>query len=199
MQDDSFDSWIEKIREGDEKAARDVWERFFPRLVRLARVKMQGAPLRVADEEDVALSAMKSFFRAAREGRFDSLDKQGLWYLLATITARKAIRHRTHFTALKRGGGAVQGHLAMGMGTDSEATPDAFAGNEHTPEFLTAMHEELDRLLGQLRDDTLRRIAIWKMEGYSNDEIADQLSISNRSVERKLRLIRDRWSQEAAS
>jgi DNA-directed RNA polymerase specialized sigma24 family protein len=53
-------------------------------------------------------------------------------------------------------------------------------------------------LLGRLGDETLRQIAIAKLEGYKNLEIAEQLGLSLRSVQRKLSLIRQTWSEEPA-
>ena len=70
------------------------------------------------------------------------------------------------------------------------------AGEEPTPESLAQLNEEHRRLLDMLRDDTLRDIALSRMEGYSSEEIADRLGVSPRTVRRKLRVIRSRWSKE---
>jgi len=84
--------WFEQLREGDSVAAQALWERYFPKLVRLAREKLRQVPCRVADEEDVALSALDSFFHAAREGRFPNLtDRDDLWRLLLQMTAWKVV------------------------------------------------------------------------------------------------------------
>jgi DNA-directed RNA polymerase specialized sigma24 family protein len=56
--------------------------------------------------------------------------------------------------------------------------------------------EECRRLLGRL-DDDLRALALLKMEGYTNEEIASRLGRSRATVERKLRLIRRAWEAEA--
>ncbi len=58
------------------------------------------------------------------------------------------------------------------------------------------MAEECQRLLEQLDDDGLRTLALAKMEGYSNKEIAGQVGCSVRTVERRLKLIRDTWKEE---
>src|SRR5436853_5155366 len=65
MSDDSVSLWISQLTAGDAGAAQHLWERYFQRLVGLARKKLQDAPRRAADEEDVALSAFDSFCRAA--------------------------------------------------------------------------------------------------------------------------------------
>ena len=60
------------------------------------------------------------------------------------------------------------------------------------------MAEECGRLLALLRDDTLREIALKKMEGYTNDEIACQLGCVRQTVTRKLDIIRRKWGEEVA-
>jgi transcriptional antiterminator len=58
--------------------------------------------------------------------------------------------------------------------------------------------EEYRRLLDLLGDESLQQVAVWKMEGSSNDEIAEKLSCSRRTVARKLEAIRSLWSNEQA-
>jgi len=45
-------------------------------------------------------------------------------------------------------------------------------------------------------DVELRRVAVGKMEGHSNEEIAGQIGRSPTTVERKLRLIQSIWEKE---
>jgi hypothetical protein len=68
-----------------------LWERYFRRLVGLARPRLDNTARRAADEQDVALSALASVFRGVEEGRFPQLgDRDDLWRLLVTVTVRKA-------------------------------------------------------------------------------------------------------------
>jgi DNA-directed RNA polymerase specialized sigma24 family protein len=185
--DRSITFWIGQLKAGDSLAAQKLWEGYYGRLVGLARAKLRGAPRRVADEEDVALSAFDSFCRGAERNRFPQLEDRGdLWQLLLMITARKAIDLRQHEARKKRGGGA-----APIAAPDGETDPlDEVVGREPTPEFAAQVAEECQRLLGGLDDPELREIALWKMEGYTNEEIAERLGVVGRTVERKLRLIR---------
>ena len=68
---------------------------------------------------------------------------------------------------------------------------------EPTPETVAQVSEELRRLLSELEDDELRRIAVAKMEGYTNVEIAKDLGKSVSSIERKLGLIRTIWGADS--
>jgi hypothetical protein len=98
---------IAPLQAGDSAAVQQLWQRYFHRLVGLARARLASAPRRVADEEDVALSAFDSFCRNAEQGRFPDLsDRDRLWRLLVVMTARKAGHLRRDQARLKRGGGA---------------------------------------------------------------------------------------------
>jgi DNA-directed RNA polymerase specialized sigma24 family protein len=198
----SVTDWIGKLKAGDAGAAQQLWERYFHRLVWLARRRLGQAPRRAADEEDVALSAFDSFFRRAERGQFPQLfDRDDLWQLLVVLTARKAIRLREYERRQKRGGGQVQGEtdLAAAGPAAQEPALDNLVGPEPTPEFAAEVAEECRRLLDQLDDPGLRSVALWKMEGYTTEEIAEKVGCVPRSVERKVRLIRDIWSQEVQS
>ncbi len=185
----SVSRWLSQLHVSDPAGAQPLWERYFQRLVDVARRHLRGASRRAADEEDVALSAFDSFWRAAAAGRFPQLaDRDDLWRILVTITARKALHMLRDEGRLKRGGGA-------GVIEDEEALEQVI-GAEPTPEFAAQVAEEHQRLLDQLPDPVLRTVALWKMEGYTTDEIAERLGCSPRTVERKLRLIRDTWEQE---
>ena len=188
--------WIGQLRAGDHAAAQQLWERYFARLVGLARARLRGAPRRAADEEDVALSAFDSFCRAAEQSRFPALlDRDGLWRLLVVLTARKALRLASHERRQKRGGGAVLSEAALAGADESDegAGLAGVIGPEPTPEFAAQVAEECRRLLGRLGDAGLPAVALCKMEGYTNEEIAHRLDCAPRTVERKLRLIREIW------
>jgi hypothetical protein len=96
--DDSVVAWVKGLKQGDASAVQEIWECYFRRLVLVACRILQATPTGAADEEDVALSAFRSFYRRAREGQFPRLeDRDDLWRLLVTITARKAVRGKHVF------------------------------------------------------------------------------------------------------
>ena len=85
--------WIDELKCGNSCAAAELWERYFQQLVHFARERLGHEPRRVADEEDVALSAFHSFCRGAMSGGFAKLeDRNDLRQLLFLIAARKAGR-----------------------------------------------------------------------------------------------------------
>jgi DNA-directed RNA polymerase specialized sigma24 family protein len=194
----SVTHWLQLLKAGDQGAAQPLWEGYFRRLVALARQRLQGTPRRAADEEDVALSAFDSFCRGAEQGRFPRLDdRSDLWQVLVMLTARKALQLTRSECREKRGGGKVlnEGDLAEGDGS-GEALLAGVIGREPAPEFAAQVADECRRLLDALPDAELRSIALWKMEGHTTEEIAAKLNCVPRTVERRLRLIRDLWSRE---
>jgi DNA-directed RNA polymerase specialized sigma24 family protein len=201
MGDGSVTNWIEELKAGEEQAAERLWQRYFARLTDLARARLRAVPRRAADEEDVALSAFASFCRGARQGKFAQLrDRDNLWPLLFAITANKARGLKEHEGAAKRGGGRVHDQSILdgryGLSGNLLAGFEQVAGGEPTPEFAAQVAEEYRRLLERLGDAGLRAVAVWKMEGWTNEDIAARLGCVTRTVERKLELIRDIWSGE---
>jgi DNA-directed RNA polymerase specialized sigma24 family protein len=203
LPDASVTQWIDRLKAGDPDAAQKLWERYFRRLVGLAKKKLRAAPRRAADEEDVALSAFDSFCRGAELDRFPQLhDRLDLWQLLVLLTARKAVDLAQHERRQKRGGGGVLDEAALPGPAGSsarEAPLEQIEGPEPTPAFAAQLAEEYSRLLERLDSPELRTVAMRKVEGYGNEEIAAQLGCGVRTVERRLRLIRSIWEQEGAS
>jgi RNA polymerase sigma factor (sigma-70 family) len=194
----SVTRWVTALKGGDPAAAQPLWERYHRQLVSLARQKLQSARRRAADEEDVVQSAFHSFFRGVARGRFPQLDdRDNLWRLLVVITARKALDQLASEHSQRRGGGTLQGESRISpvAGRDDTAI-EQVVGDEPTPEFAAQVADQYQRLLELLGDDTLRRVAVWKMEGLTNDEISAQLDCSRRTVARKLETIRIIWSRE---
>jgi RNA polymerase sigma factor (sigma-70 family) len=190
--------WISSLKEGDDQAIQKVWERYFEKLVRLARQHLSGLPRRVADEEDVALSAFNSFCQAATQGRFPQLnERESLWKLLITITIRKAKHFRRDQFRLKRDPHRLVDPAPTSTESGSLVSPlDNQAADEPTPDFAAEMAEQTEQLLNLLQEKELKQIALWKMDGYTNEEIATGLNCALSTVERRLRLIRDLWSKE---
>jgi RNA polymerase sigma factor (sigma-70 family) len=188
-----------ELKRGNSRAAGKLWSRYFPKLVRLADRSLHRSPRGAADEEDVALSALHRFFQAVEQGRYGQVaDRHDLWRLLEKITQRKAIDLARHGRRLRRGGGkwprSIDSQTAD-FPTDGShgAAP---VSRDPSPELSAMMAEQCRRLLEGLPDEQLRVLAVAKLEGHTNEEIARQLAVSLRTVERRLRLIRDEWKQE---
>ncbi len=193
----SVTRFLNDFQDGDSAAFNELWGRFFLRLVALARRRLQNQRrLAGVDEEDIALSAFKSFHRRARRGDFPRLeDRDDLWVQLVTLTRQKLVDEQRREGAIKRGRDWNRSESELGRSESgaSRTGLDAIVGEEPDPAFSALMTEECRLLLDRLGDDVLREIAFAKMGMYTNQEIADKFGRSLSWVNRKLDLIRSIW------
>jgi len=185
--------WLQRIEEQPDEAMQKIWHGYYDKLVHYAKKKLGGLPRRAVDEEDVALAALNSFFLAAKKQRFPDLkDRDDLWKILLTLTARKAGHEIRSHLSQKRGGGAVRGESVFVNANGEQAGGIQFAV-EPSEAFGDIFADELLERLSHLDDPRLREIAIRKLEGYTNAEIAKEFDCAERTVERKLGRIRSLW------
>ena len=186
--------WIDLIKDGDSVAAHQIWQHDFDRLVRSVRQKLRVQNRAVSDEEDIVLSVFESFYRAAENGRFPDLsDRDDLWRLLLTMSARKIVDKRRHDRRQRRGAGVKVRSLEQ-VGDDDAVIQ--VIGDEPTPEMVLIMKEAVERLIFHLGVGQLRETGVSKLEGASNAEIAERFKCSERTIERRLHLIREKCEQE---
>jgi DNA-directed RNA polymerase specialized sigma24 family protein len=194
--------WIASVKAGDLAAAQPLWERYFGRMMTLARVRFRaaGAAARDAssDEEDAALSAFQSLCTGLVDGQYPQLeDRHDLWRLLVVITTRKVIAKTRRKLRQKRGGGAVRSATELtGIRSDADVFANAIS-KEPTPEFAALVADQYEKLLKRLGDELLRKVVVLRMEGYTLEEIASRLECSRRTVDRQLMLIRRILSAES--
>ena len=193
--EDEITLWMNQLADESPEAAEKIWSHYFDKLVQYAGRKLGSAPRRDADEEDIALSAMHSLHRGVRAGRFPQFNsRDDLWKILLTITSNKAKQRIRHQMTQKRGAGEVRGESVFMTVDRTSMGIVEHAIQEPTPEFAEAVTLECEDLLNQLGDQMLREIALLKLQGYSNQEIADKQDCAVRSVERKLNRIRAIWN-----
>jgi len=193
---DEITVWIEQLKGSDPQAIERIWKSYFDRLTGLARKRLGSRDGRVSDEEDIALSALNSFYNGVRASRFPQLNDRGdLWRILVTIGLRKVTAHRRRQFADKRGRGRVFDEAALeGQENGSFGGLQNVPAGQPTPEEEVAVAETLDAMLAALDDDLLRETATKRLEGWTNDEIAAQMDCTTRTVERRLEKIRGIWS-----
>ena len=198
MEPASVTIWLRQLSHGDQEAARQLWNRYGDALKRLIRSRYGGAVDAAADEEDLTQSVFQVLWRGATTGRLETVkDRDELWWLLLAITRRKAINRQAYNTRQKRGAGVETIHLQETVCGDLSATPlEQVADERPPPDLILMLEEEQQRLLGCLRDDVQRSIAVMKLGGDSHEQIAQKLDVTPRTVIRKLNLIRETWSKE---
>lgn len=182
---ETISQWLDQLKQGDDQAVEELWDRFQLRQIGLARKLLGDAPRGAADEEDVALSAFHSFCARAADGKFPVLeDRADLWKVLATITVRKASRLARRERRRK---------------LSSDSAVEDCSDDGPAPDFALVSQQEVQRLFDSLGDDQLREVAYRKLEGESNEQIATAIGKSIPTVERKLRTIRELWCAEVPS
>lgn len=184
----SISSWIEDLRTGRASAGEKLWARYYSRMLRLARTRLPQATRRVADEDDIAVSAFASFLRGISNGLFPQLSGRAeLWKLLAQITVMKSREQVRNLNRLKRAT-----HRTC---VDADQVLAELADPSMQPAAAALINDSLQFLL-ELLDEEMRDIAVAKLRGHTNQEVADQLNRSLPTIERRLRLIRRIWSRE---
>lgn len=193
----SVTAWFDGLYQGDEDAVTRLVERYLDRLVGLGRQtyrrRFGDISRPTEDEEDAALSAVDSFCAGLKEGRFPDLrNRDELWGLLAKITIRKIYDQRDRITAKKRGGRDASMAVAMdGL--------DSLVSQLTGPEALAELRDTYRVAIEKLGDPELRQIAEMDLEGRTRAEIAEALNLTERTVYRKLILIREQWDRAFAA
>ena len=184
--------------DGNLEAFAALWQRYIDRLLEVARTKLGGMPRRVANEDDIAQAVFASLHDAVQKGHYPDLNDRGdLWQILLNLAERKAIDWKRYMgrghrdfrrTEGESAGGKMLNDSQTGAGMTNVACPDP------TPEVVAELRDQINHLLGKLPEDQ-RRIALQKLQSYTNEEIAAQSDFVPRTVERKLQMIRTTWSK----
>ena len=196
----SVTDWIAALKQDHSMAGQRLWEQYVEKLARLARKKLGDLPRRAVDEDDVVAEVFADFLQGVQEQRFERLhDRNDLWQVLAMLTERKAIDLIRRETSAKRGGGHIVGESAFeNPSAGSSAAPGIcqVPGFEPDPAFAAELTDLLGHLLRLLDNDMLRALARDNLAGYTQEEMAVRNGIALATVQRKLRLIRERWNLE---
>jgi RNA polymerase sigma factor (sigma-70 family) len=173
------------------RAAQLIWERYFRALLELARDNLDRRVRRRAGEEDVLQSMYKSFCLRQQRGEYKLANRKSLWKLLVMITLNKT-RDVAKYHRRKRRD-VVRDQIMPGDNeTDSARWAlEQMEATEPSPKDAAVLNDALEQRLEALADPGLQQIALWLLEGYTNREIADKLGCVERTVERRLKLIRD--------
>jgi RNA polymerase sigma-70 factor (ECF subfamily) len=177
---DSFNDVMARLRAGDEAAAREIFQRFVRRLVRLTQCQLDRVMRSKVDPEDVVQSAYKSFFLRYGEGKLEVESWDNLWSLLTLITLRKCLdRVNYHSTA---GRDAQREAVAQPGAAGSEPWWEAIA-RDPTPEEAAVLAETVEQLLRDLNAEE-RPVLEMSLQGYTTQEISQRLVLAERSVRR---------------
>jgi len=195
--------WYRKAQGGDAQAAAQLWQEYSSGLLRSAKglLERRGLPRRAVDEEDVVTAAFYSFLAAASEGQFPAIeDRDAVWRTLLTVTLNEARNVVRKERADKRGGGSVRGdsvfiaagEAASRSGFDGAADPRRLEADEAAIglECLERLEKAINEQCEEPQRTAVRRTLELRLQGYSSQEIADELGCSERTITRYLRMLR---------
>lgn len=183
----SVSQWIAQAKTGDELALAKLHQRYWPVLVGLARQRLHGSPI-PSDEEDIAQQAFVGFYQAVKKGRVPKLTNRHQFLALLThIISCKACNQIRHELTARKGDGRVhQGSAIIRLAEDSAWSPLQEA----------ILKDCYQRYVGGIPEN-LRRFAELFLQGHARREIADQMGCTDRTVDRKLAIVRDYWQSIA--
>lgn len=179
------DDLIQRCRQGDQDAARQLVDAYVERLLPLARRRISQRLASRVDAEDIVQSVFRTFFTRLKDDKFEIRDQDDLFRLLVRITLHKTLRQIAHHKAAKRDPNQETGHSDSAY----EQLLQILA-HEPTPEDTVSFLDQLEHFMQQLPSDD-RRILELRLEGYSTDEIAQQLGTYDRKIRRVLERIRE--------
>jgi RNA polymerase sigma-70 factor (ECF subfamily) len=184
---DSFAEFLARLQAGDDAAARQLFERFTGRLLALARRRFITGLRPKVDPEDVVQSAYKSFFHRHAEGKFEVDGWNGLWGLLAVIAVRKCAQRVAHYRAECRD---TAREVSAPPGQEGAAWLEPL-GREPTPLEAAELSETVEQLLASLDEDE-RPVLELSLQGYTTQEIKQQLGVPERTARRLRERVRKR-------
>jgi DNA-directed RNA polymerase specialized sigma24 family protein len=176
------------------EAARIIWERFSTPLQSLVRRHLDSRIRRREDEDDILQSMYACLCAGQLEGKTAPASREELWKLMARITMCKVVNTAHRHRAARRDVRRERADSPDGT-TEGSQFPrwmlEHIARAQPSPEEKLIVLDELERLLHGLKEE-LRQIVLWKLDGFTNVEIACMIGRTPRCVELKMQLIRAR-------
>lgn len=190
--------WIEQLSAADPQAAHRLWEHFCRRLMSFARGRLKAETRRIYDEEDAALSAFRSLCRGIEAQKFPRIsDRDNLWALLVVIASRKIINRNRYDAQQCRSGDRTVNESVLQSSSDIQSPLNDVPAREPTPELAAEVSDLSQYLLQLLPETDLQQLVLLKLEGHTNEEVAELMSVTRRTVQRKLERVRRHWLESS--
>jgi RNA polymerase sigma-70 factor (ECF subfamily) len=174
---------VADLRAGNESAARELFDRYCERLMRLARRRIGQRMLARVDPEDVIQSAFRTFFVHVRNDEFTFDGADDMFKLLVRLTVRKALRQIAYHRAAKRN----PEKEAQSPDPDHDLMLELVSSGP-TPDMEVALLNEFEEFVAKL-PPLDRKVLEMRLQGYSSAEIAAAVGSYERKVRRVLEKI----------
>jgi len=191
--DRDWDLLIDGLRRGDNSAVAEVCELFGDRLERLADRHLNSALRRRVGSDDVAQSVCRTFFRRAAEGEFDLPEGSALWALLCAITLTK-IREQARFHLRQKRSLKDEQRLDSVV-ADGRQRHEMIPGASPDPAANVEFVDQFEQVMARFTEEE-QNIVDLKLQQFTNDEIAEKVGCSERTVRRLLQRVRSQLEGE---
>lgn len=179
----SFQELLQRVRAGDQEAARTLVVRYEPAIRRAVRFRLADSRLaRLLDSVDICQSVLAGFFVRAAAGQFDIEQPEQLLKLLVTMArnklafqARAEQRQRRDCRRVEGGG------LDEQLIASDEPTPSVHVSGQELFDAAQRLLSAEERHLVELRKEGLAWTAIAAQLGGSPEALRKQLA---RAVDR---------------
>jgi len=164
----------------------DFFREFGASLERIAEKQLPAGLKRRVGAEDVVQSACRTFFRRAQGSEFQLEDSENLWRLMCAITLTK-VREQMRFHLRKKR--SLQNELPLTPVGETESVA-AFepVADEQSPAEALEFAEQFQQIMTGL-DREEQQVIDLKLQDLSNDDVAEQLGCSERTVRRILKKV----------
>jgi RNA polymerase sigma-70 factor (ECF subfamily) len=186
----SFQHLMSDLKAGDDRACREIWQRFVDKLRQLAYRRLAAEIRRGADADDVLQAVFLSFYRRHRKGEFAFDDWTEVWTLLAQITVRKCANQAKYATRKRRD---ARRHVEVRTDGPHGGLPEPL-DRDPTPEEAAAVADLVETLTRSL-DETDRPVLPLLLQGYTQEEITEHIHSSPSTVKRVIRRIRSKLAR----
>ncbi len=192
--DQEFLALMQRIRDGSEDAAQELFERYGPHIFRVVRRQLHRNLRSKYDSADFAQAVWASFF-AVHPGRLRFDSPEALIAYLAELARNKVIDvTRQRFRTLKYNVGREQS-----LEQSEDRGQQLPASREPTPSQVVRAKERLDEIVSNLTE-TQQRVITLLLEGHSHQEIATRLELNERTIRRLVRKVTPgSWSQDGTA
>jgi RNA polymerase sigma factor (sigma-70 family) len=187
--EDRWESVIRGLREGDSCMVRDFCLRYGEMLQRVADKHLAQGMRRRVEPEDVVQSVCRTFLRRVQVGEFQLPDSEALWRLLCAITLAK-VREQTRFHLRRKRAVSLEAPAAF-EGEDSSRAGFVPVDPGPTPEEAVVFADQFEQVLASL-DPEEQRVVDLKLQQLTNEEVAERLGCSERTVRRLLKRLESR-------
>jgi RNA polymerase sigma-70 factor (ECF subfamily) len=178
-QGDALREFLDRIRAGDELAARELLTRYEAQVRLVVRRQLPRLLRSQYDSLDFLQSVWASFFRRLRAGREQFEDPRYLVAFLARVARNKVVDQYRRAASRKHD---LRREQPLSSGG---SPPQELIAHQDTASELAEAKETFGRLRDLLPADR-REILTLKAEGLSSREIGDRLGLSERTVRRAL-------------